>query len=349
MSDNLCQCASFTYACQEDWDSLQKTGHHRFCPTLPQEPFTGQVAEGIVAAATIRANLDNLKPCNKCGATVIHGFETHCPHCKHPVGEPFKPRPMTEEEMAHSVEAVYGGPPDQCTCHHGQFPDGRPSYRRRASCPVHGTDRPIETSRPALTTEWVTPITEGPSEYVTPGPDGLVADPAFQRAPRHVGGGNEIVLPENRGLDKPHRYVVVLLAVEGTDLDRHAVLIQKKDRPAWQRGKLNLPGGRIEPGESPSFAARREIGEETGLIIPENLGVCGTLEGDDWVVYCFGWHYPFDHLVARVPRVILPEGETEPSHWVEWGLLKDDPRLIDNLRTAIPWMLNGRTGWSIRE
>ena len=43
------------------------------------------------------------------------------------------------------------------------------------------------------------------------------------------------------------------------------VLIVKKDRPEWQKGRYNLPGGKIEEGEFPEEAAIRELEEEAGL------------------------------------------------------------------------------------
>ena len=38
----------------------------------------------------------------------------------------------------------------------------------------------------------------------------------------------------------------------------------RKNRPRWQDGKLNFPGGKIEPGEIPEFAIHREWKEEVG-------------------------------------------------------------------------------------
>jgi 8-oxo-dGTP diphosphatase len=52
--------------------------------------------------------------------------------------------------------------------------------------------------------------------------------------------------------------------------DRTRVVLIRKNRPAWQAGKLNGVGGKIELGESPRQAARREFREETGLDLPES-------------------------------------------------------------------------------
>src|SRR5688572_26996963 len=41
---------------------------------------------------------------------------------------------------------------------------------------------------------------------------------------------------------------------------RHVLLVKPRDKNNWQ-----LPGGRLEPGETPAQAVIREVREETGL------------------------------------------------------------------------------------
>jgi 8-oxo-dGTP diphosphatase len=57
------------------------------------------------------------------------------------------------------------------------------------------------------------------------------------------------------------RYVVGFIF----NKDLTQVLLIHKNRPEWQAGKLNGPGGKIEEGENGTKAVRREIEEETGL------------------------------------------------------------------------------------
>lgn len=47
--------------------------------------------------------------------------------------------------------------------------------------------------------------------------------------------------------------------------NRDVLLLIKKNRPEWQKGLLNGIGGRIEKGESPEEAMKREGIEETNL------------------------------------------------------------------------------------
>lgn len=63
------------------------------------------------------------------------------------------------------------------------------------------------------------------------------------------------------------------------------VLIRKK-RPAWQAGKLNGVGGKVEPGESPHQAMVREFREEAGLQI-EKWSHFAKLSGADYQVWFY--------------------------------------------------------------
>jgi 8-oxo-dGTP pyrophosphatase MutT (NUDIX family) len=55
-------------------------------------------------------------------------------------------------------------------------------------------------------------------------------------------------------------------ALFSPDLER--VLLLQKQRPDWQKGRFNFPGGKLELGESVSECIAREFEEETGAVIP---------------------------------------------------------------------------------
>lgn len=78
------------------------------------------------------------------------------------------------------------------------------------------------------------------------------------------------------------RYVVGLVFNE--DYTRVALL--RKQKPEWQKGKLNGIGGKIEEGESPGEAMQREGEEEVGLT-EWDWGPVIRTAGKDWVVYYF--------------------------------------------------------------
>lgn len=65
------------------------------------------------------------------------------------------------------------------------------------------------------------------------------------------------------------------------------VAVIRKQKPEWQKGKLNGIGGKIENGEAPLQAMVREFKEETGFMQTDWF-VCGTMTGKDWIVHCFG-------------------------------------------------------------
>ncbi len=86
----------------------------------------------------------------------------------------------------------------------------------------------------------------------------------------------------------------------------HLVLIRREKAP--YKGLLALPGGKLEPGESPADAARREMLEETGLKrpVPKWIGRVTDLlvEGDP----------PHSMFILDVFEATLPErAHSQPS------------------------------------
>lgn len=75
--------------------------------------------------------------------------------------------------------------------------------------------------------------------------------------------------------------------------DRRQVALLRKDRPEWQKGKFNAPGGKVEPGETPLDAMVREFSEETGYQTESSgWSPFARIEGksenkEPYEVYCF--------------------------------------------------------------
>ena len=120
--------------------------------------------------------------------------------------------------------------------------------------------------------------------------------------------------------------------------DRTRVLLIRKRRPAWQAGKLNGVGGKLELGESPLEAMRREFREEAGLDVADWQEVL-TITGDDDAGSGVGWRGHFfrafgdvdaarsqtDEQLERHPVRPLP-GDVIPNlHWMIPLMLDDEP------------------------
>lgn len=82
---------------------------------------------------------------------------------------------------------------------------------------------------------------------------------AWIEVPVPVSGGQAVVVPNVAAVISPTR-------------KRRQVLLQKRDKPGEAtRGLLELPGGRWHAGESPLEAMKREVLEETGLIVVDDM------------------------------------------------------------------------------
>lgn len=140
------------------------------------------------------------------------------------------------------------------------------------------------------------------------------------------------------------REFVLVLIVSGGAGDEETVLVIQKDRPDWQKGKLNLPGGKIEDGETPEEAAIRELKEESGLDAAR-MELKGKMMDRDLAVYCMEAHGVTGDWLSLKGR----EGETEKVFWMRLKDAYADNRLMPNLRVIIPLMRSRQNGWLIND
>ena len=120
------------------------------------------------------------------------------------------------------------------------------------------------------------------------------------------------------------------------------ILIIKKIKPDWMRGRLNLPGGKIEKEETPEEAAIRELEEESGLEVADGLKpiYMGRITGSWGDVHCI-----------RIPvsnrEFGVHEDKGEEISWMPWSMLRGNRLLIPNLRVVIPLMAMGVQDWVV--
>jgi 8-oxo-dGTP diphosphatase len=114
-------------------------------------------------------------------------------------------------------------------------------------------------------------------------------------------------------------------------LDKRRVVLIRKNKPEWQKGKWNGVGGKIEAGETPLEAMQREFSEEAGVEITD-WKEFAVISGDDYKVYFFS---AYD---------ILPETKTMTDERVEvihLSMLEENKiPYIANLRWLLPLSLD---------
>ena len=119
-------------------------------------------------------------------------------------------------------------------------------------------------------------------------------------------------------------YVVGLLF----DGRRDYVALIQKNRPDWQKGLLNGPGGRVEPEDQGALnAINREFEEETGVAVSNWRPFC-VLENERVEVTFF--------VASREAN--LKSLTDEQVTWYNLAGLNDLP-LVPNLRFLIPMAL----------
>ena len=93
------------------------------------------------------------------------------------------------------------------------------------------------------------------------------------------------------------------------DPDLNHILLIHKNRPEWQKGKVNGPGGKVLDHESPYVSVSREIKEETGLAIPpEEWTPIAEILRHDYSCQFFGSIYPHKK----------EDAQTQTDEKVEW-------------------------------
>lgn len=157
------------------------------------------------------------------------------------------------------------------------------------------------------------------------------------QAPVASMGGEAVVVPN----------VAALVLREGTG----ELLLQRRDKAEVVRGLLEIPTGRWRAGETPGEALRREVAEETGLVVRSIAGEGRRLEAQPGrpvyalepaaVVVGAGGSYPallvaFACTAEGEPR---PQaGETADPRWYAIDQVRSllaDPALFTGVAHAV--------------
>lgn len=120
------------------------------------------------------------------------------------------------------------------------------------------------------------------------------------------------------------RYVVGFCFNE----DGTKVALLRKTKPAWQAGKLNGLGGKIEEGESPLQAMNREFMEEAGV------------DGLDWKARTVINNHHFVLTVFSCFDDRVFEAKTMEAEEVGIYCVGALGNTIDNLKWLVPMLLD---------
>lgn len=106
------------------------------------------------------------------------------------------------------------------------------------------------------------------------------------------------------------------------------VLLIRKERPEWQKGKLNGVGGKIEQRETSKHCIVREVAEECGLQTKDHEWTrIGKMRGADW----------FCDVYTHVHQGSLNDVSTTTDEEVQWFPVHKLPK---NILTNLPWLIH---------
>jgi 8-oxo-dGTP pyrophosphatase MutT (NUDIX family) len=136
------------------------------------------------------------------------------------------------------------------------------------------------------------------------------------------------------------RQFVLCYAESIDNPDTDWIVLINKINPPGQVGNLNLPGGKIEPGEEVFDAACRELEGETSLKAErDQCELLGTMHGIDWFVSVVLCRF-------KGPFSVQYGGDERPVVISLREALCMGSRVLPELRTIIPLCIS-RQPWQM--
>lgn len=124
--------------------------------------------------------------------------------------------------------------------------------------------------------------------------------------------------------DTARQAAALVLLYPGSEGPLLPLTVRRDDLP-HHGGQISLPGGRIDPGESPDAAALREAREEIG-IDPDRVRIVGRLSSL-WVIVSNHVVQPFVGVADERPSFVLEPREVSSLVEVPLASIRDSARL----------------------
>lgn len=131
-------------------------------------------------------------------------------------------------------------------------------------------------------------------------------------------------------MDKPIRKAVRCYLIKDNE-----VVVTKYKKGNKKEGYYDIPGGKIEEGESPKQTAIREMKEETGIDI-QNLKYKGimTIEYPDRM-------FIFDTFITKEYEGEPQEFEENTSEWIDIDKLLKKEKILSNIMILDRFFIKG--------
>ncbi|WP_341359496.1 NUDIX domain-containing protein [Georgenia sp. M64] len=120
-------------------------------------------------------------------------------------------------------------------------------------------------------------------------------------------------------MDRPRKLVVAAAIVDSLDRPTRT-LCARRSAPADLAGRWELPGGKVEPDETPADALHRELAEELGVRVRLGDVLPGPDDGDWPILHHLTMRVWLAELVAGTPEPLQDHAEVR---WVGHAALDD--------------------------